>query len=59
LFNGVISTFSKQLCCILVMKVNEVGKIVKGTYAASRDFGIPSKTLRRRILQNNNKKPLG
>jgi hypothetical protein len=41
------------------MKVNEVGKTITGIYAASRDFGIPSKTLRRRILQNNNKKPLG
>jgi hypothetical protein len=33
LSSGVISTFSKHLCCILVMRVDEVGKIIKGRFS--------------------------
>jgi hypothetical protein len=31
-FNGSVSTFSKALCCILVMRMKEVGKTVKGKF---------------------------
>jgi hypothetical protein len=33
LFNGVISTFSKLLCCNLVMRMNEVGKTIKRRFS--------------------------
>jgi hypothetical protein len=39
--------------------INAFKEKAVGNNAASKDFGIPSMTLRRRILQDNNKKPLG